>query len=151
MTTARSASGDILLTYFMTIYDSDSVTNLKGRNINTSKSQRRQRANQTIRLLTTQRDSLNISLIGVHIARTLGAIGHYTKQIVIQTEVQGQLTIYGEVDYNFFFIRIQTNTNGIAETICQQHLVCVGMFTNILQLSYISTVCHFPLSFLIKN
>ena len=92
LATARSASRNILLTYLMTIYNSDSVANLKGRNINASKSQRRQGANQTIRLLTTQRDSLNISLIGIHIARALGAIRHYTKQIVIQTKVQGAIS-----------------------------------------------------------
>ena len=140
---------DILLTDFNAIQHSDSVAFLQVRHSGKI-SQRGQGQEQTIRLFTTQLHSLDIALFRIQITTariTIFILATY--QIIYLTELFRQLTINREINAQLAFRVVQRNNYSIAKAISQLQTVCVGVLTNILQTSNISTVSHITFSLFI--
>ena len=141
---------NILLTDFNAIQHSDSVAFLQVRHSGKI-SQRGQGQEQTIRLFTTQLHSLDIALFRIQITTARIAVFILaTNQIIYLTELFRQLTINREINAQLAFRVVQRNNYSIAEAISQLQTVCVGVLTNILQTSNISTVSHITFSLFIK-
>ena len=134
---------NILLTDFNTIQHSDGVAFLQVRH-SSKISQTSQRQKQTIRLFTAQLHGLNIALLRIQITTARITIFILTtNQIVHLTKLFRQLTINREINTQLTLKVVQRNNYSITKAISQLQTICVGVLTNILQASNISTVSHF--------
>ena len=134
---------NILLTDFNTIQHSDSVAFLQVRHSGKI-SQTSQGQKQTIRLFATQLHGLDITLFRIQITTARITIFILTtNQIVHLTKLFRQLTINREINTQLTLKVVQRNNYSITKAISQLQTICVGVLTNILQTSNISTVSHF--------
>ena len=134
---------NILLTNLMTIYNSNSISHFKSRDIYTSKCQRLERHNKTIRLLTTKLNCSYVSLIRVHITTDIVAIFILlTDKIIILTIFSRKLTISREINKQSILWSINAYAYSIAKTVSQLHTISIRMRTHILKFSNIATVRH---------
>ena len=134
---------NILLTDLNAIQHSDGVAFLQVRHSGKI-SQTSQRQKQTIRLFTAQLHGLNIALLRIQITTARITIFILTtNQIVHLTKLFRQLTINREINTQLTLKVVQRNNYSITKAISQLQTICVGVLTNILQASNISTVSHF--------